>query len=352
MQFFFSPILGNISDAYGRRPVLLFSMFGAAIFYVMMCVAPSLFWLFAGRVVSGIAGASVTAANAYIADVSDSDTRRRNFGLSGACFGLGFVIGPLVGGLLGEVYGVRAPFVAAAILTGINGLYGFFVLPESHPIAHRRTIELRRMNPIGAFGVLRHYPMLLGMVVVIALDRLAHAALPSTWVLYTEHRFAWTPRENGLSLALVGLMYSAVQAGLTRRVVAAIGEPNAIIFGLFIGSITYALYGLVPAEWIYAVIIFGSIGGVAGPCLQSFITHQVDKSEQGAVQGAITGISGVAAVVGPLMATNLFGYFSSSAAPFYLPGAPFLLSSLLVGLAGMVAWRTGYKLLAGDSVLD
>ncbi len=221
----------------------------------------------------------------------------------GACFGLGFILGPAFGGLLGN-YGLRVPFVAAAILTIGNWLYGYFVLPESHQVENRRPFHWSRVNPLGSLQILRRHPAIIGLVAVISLERLAHASLPSTWVLYTTYRFGWDEKQNGLSLALVGLMFAFVQGGLTGRVVKRVGEYKAIVFGLTIGSIAFMFYGLSPFGWmLLATIVFSSLGGVAGPSLQALVSRNVSATEQGAVQGALTSINGIASILGPLLFT-------------------------------------------------
>ena len=339
MQFIFSPILGNLSDRFGRRPIILASLLGAGLDYLLMAFAPNLAWLFVGRVIAGITGANISAANAYIADVSAPEDRAKNFGMIGACFGVGFIIGPALGGLLGA-YGLRIPFIVAACLNLLNWLYGFFVLPESLAPEHRRSFDVKRANPFASLGQLGKYPVVLGLTATIALERLAHDTLPATWVLYTTYRFDWTERDNGLSLALVGIVYAIVQGALTGRIVSIIGERKAIIFGLLIGSLTFLAYGISTQSWmLYAAIIFGSIGSIAGPAMQAVITKMVSAAEQGAVQGIIASIQSVVAILGPLMATNLFGYFTSAAAPWKLPGAAFLAASLLVALAALMAIR-------------
>ena len=343
MQFIFSPILGNLSDRYGRRPIILTSLLGAGLDYLLMALSPNLKWLFVGRVIAGISGANISAANAYIADVSAPEDRARNFGMIGACFGVGFIIGPALGGLLGA-YGLRVPFLVAACLNLLNWLYGFFVLPESLSGEHRRPFDWKRANPFASLAQLGKYPVVLGLTATIALERLAHDTLPATWVLYTTYRFNWSEFDNGLSLALVGIVYAIVQGGLTGHIVAKLGERKAIIYGLMIGSMTFLAYGLSTRSWmLYAAIVFGSIGGIAGPAIQSVITKMVPGSEQGAVQGIIASIQSVVAVLGPLMATNLFGYFTSSSAPLKLPGAAFLGASLLVAAAALMAVRSARR---------
>ncbi len=340
MQFLFAPVLGNLSDAYGRRPIILMSLLGAGLDYLLMAFAPSLLWLFIGRAIAGITGANISAASAYIADVSPPELRARNFGLIGACFGVGFVVGPAAGGLLGA-YGLRLPFMVAAVLNLCNALYGFFVLPESLSKDHRRPFEWRRANPLSSLGRLGRYPVVLGLTAIIALERLAHDSLPSTWVLYTIYRFNWTEFDNGLSLALVGVMYAIISGGLTGPLVGKLGERLAIIVGLTIGSFTFLMYGLVPRGWmLYAMIVVGSLGSIAGPAIQAAISRKVPATEQGAVQGTLSSIQSVAAILGPLMATGLFGYFTSSRAPVKVPGAAFIASSLLVAIGVVLAIRS------------
>ncbi len=349
MQFLFSPILGNLSDTFGRRPIILMSLLGAGLDYLLMAFAPTLAWLFVGRVLSGITGANITAANAYIADVSLPEERARNFGFVGACFGIGFIVGPALGGLLGG-YGLRVPFFAAALLNLCNVLYGFFVLPESHAVENRRPFKWARANSLVALKSLTRYPIVLGLTATIALERLAHDSLPSTWVLYTTYRFNWTELDNGMSLALVGLMYAIVSAGLTGILVKKLGERRALVFGLSIASLTFLTYGLASAGWmLYVGIIVGSVAGIAAPAIQAMITKMTPATEQGAVQGALASIQSIAAILGPLMATNLFGYFTSESAPLKLPGAAFIVSSILVATGAGLAFRSARLLPARES---
>jgi len=340
MQFLFSPIIGNLSDAYGRRPVILVSLLGSGLDYILMALAPSWKWLFVGRIIAGITGANITAANAYIADVSPPEERARNFGLIGACFGVGFILGPALGGLLSR-YGLRAPFAVAAGLTLCNWLYGCFVLPESNPKERRRPFDWSRANPLGSLSGLGRYPIVIGLAATIALERVAHDSLPSTWVLYTTYRFNWTELDNGLALALVGIMYAIVSAGLTGVIVKKLGERKTLILGLSIAAITFLSYGLASAGWmLYFIIMMGSLAGIAMPALQAIISQNTPATEQGAVQGALASIQSLAAIIGPLMATGLFGYFTSRAAPVKLPGAAFLASSALVVIGAVLAIRT------------
>ena len=337
MQFLFSPLLGNLSDAVGRRPVILVSLAGSSLDYLVMTFAPTLSILFIGRIISGVTGANIGAAQAYIADITPPENRARNFGIIGACFGAGFILGPALGGLLAGL-GQRAPFVAAAVLALMNFAYGCVVLPESHPSERRRALDWRRANPLATLATLRRYPAVLGLTVTFALDRLAHDALPATWVLYMTHRFHWTEMELGLSLALVGLVFGVMQGLVTGRFVDTWGERASLVFALSIATVTYMSYALVPTAWmVYIVIAFSGLGAVGGPAMQSLLTRRVPANEQGALQGALSSVGGLVAIFGPLIATNLFSVFISDRAPIAFPGAPFIASAVFVAVAAMVA---------------
>jgi len=323
MQFLCAPVLGSLSDHYGRRPVILASLLGSGLDYLLLAVAPSLAWFYLGRIIAGITGANITAASAYIADVSPPEKRAQSFGLIGAAFGLGFIAGPALGGLLGGM-GLRVPFFAAAGLTLVNWLYGLWVLPESLDPENRRAFSWRRANPIGSLLALRRHPAVLGLTGTFFLLHLGHAAVHSTWVLYTAYRYAWTVTQTGLSLAIVGVMAALVQGGLVRAIVPRLGERRAIAAGLVVSAITMAGYALATQGWmIYPILIFGSLGGITGPAAQSLISKTVSANEQGAVQGALTSLGSVAGTIGPVIASSLFAYFISPRAPFLLPGAAF-----------------------------
>lgn len=340
MQFLFAPILGGLSDTYGRRPIILLSLAGAGFDYVLMAMAPSLGWLFLGRVLSGIKSANLTAASAYIADVSPPEKRAQNFGLMGACFGIGFVLGPAAGGLLGSL-GPRVPFVAAAILTLCNALYGLFVLPESHAVENRRPFSWKSANPIGSLAVLRSYPLVIGLAGTLLCAGFAQQILQSTWVLYTTYRFSWTELQNGLSLSVVGITAAVVQGGLTRVLTPKLGERGAVVVGLLVAVVAFVGYGAVPEGWmLYAVLVFGSLGGIAMPAAQALISKAVSPTEQGKVQGALASLQSLTGIVGPLVATSLLGYFTSSAAPLVLPGAAFYLGALLMLGGALLAIRS------------
>lgn len=340
MQFLCAPILGNLSDRFGRRPVILFSLFGSGLDYFLLAWAPTLPWFFLGRIISGITGANFSAAAAYIADVSPPERRAANFGIIGAAFGIGFIFGPALGGWLGD-YGLRAPFIAAGILTLINWLYGLFILPESLKPENRRSFSLRRSNPIGALFELRRHRLVLGLSVSYFISSLAHQVYPSIWVLYTGYRYGWDTKQTGLSLALVGLMAAIVQGGLARKLIPKLGERRAAIVGFAIMAIALTGYGLAPEGWIvYPLIVFGSLSGLAVPAIQGMISRTVGDNEQGGIQGSLTSLQSVAGALGPLLATAIFGFFISEKAPAIVPGAPFFFSSALAVMAGFLAARS------------
>ncbi|MEM7145089.1 MAG: TCR/Tet family MFS transporter [Verrucomicrobiota bacterium] len=340
MQFIFAPLLGSLSDRFGRRKVILASLLGAGLDYFLLAFAPNLWWFVVGRLIAGITGANFTAASAYIADISPPEKRAANFGLIGAAFGLGFVVGPAIGGWLGEI-GLRVPFIAAGILTLLNWLYGVFVLPESLAPENRRAFSWKRANPVGALLDLRRYPMVFGLSGSFFLIHMSHQVLPSTWVLYTAYRYEWSTGQVGMSLALVGLMAALVQGGLTRVVVPKLGEKKTAVFGLAMGCVSLVLYGLATEGWmLYPVIVVGSLSGLANPAIKGLISRSVGADEQGAVQGTLTSIMSVAGIVGPPIATGLFGYFISTRALREVPGAAFFFSALLLVGAIIVAVRS------------
>jgi len=339
MQFFSSPVLGALSDRFGRRSVILFSNFGLGLDYVLMALAPSVGWLFVGRVISGITGASFTTAGAYIADVTPPEKRAAGFGLLNAAFGLGFVLGPAVGGLLGGV-NPRLPFWVAAIFTLLNAAYGLFVLPESLPAEHRAPFSWSRANPVGAMGLLASHRELLGMASVMFLYFLAHEVLPSTFVLYADYRYQWTEGTVGLTLATAGVCSMAVQGLLVPRVVGRLGDRNAILLGLLFGTIGFSIYGLATTGAIFWLgIPVMSLWGLFGPTAQGTMTRRVDPTEQGRLQGAISGLRGITGMAGPALFTMTFAWFINPQRDWQLPGAPFLLSSALLALALLLAWQ-------------
>ncbi|HMN28775.1 MAG TPA: TCR/Tet family MFS transporter, partial [Caldilineaceae bacterium] len=309
MQFIFAPILGSLSDQYGRRPVILLSLLGSGLDYLLLAFAPTLGWLFVGRIIAGITAANITSVTAYIADISPPEDRARNFGLIGAAFGLGFILGPVLGGILGSI-NLRLAFLVVAGITLVNFLYGLLVLPESLSPEHRRGFSWARANPAGSLAALGRYPIVPSLTAVIVLAGLAQNSLQSIWVLYTDYRFDWGPREVGFSLAVVGLAAVIVQGGLTGPIVAKLGEPRAILFGLSISALSYFLYGFAGEAWMFYVIpFFSALGFVSGPSAQALISRAVGADEQGAVQGALASLTSLTGVVGPLLATGVFRYF-------------------------------------------
>ena len=330
MQFVFSPVMGVLSDRFGRRPVILASNFGLGFDYVLMALAPNLGWLFAGRVISGITGASFSAASAYIADVTPPERRAAGFGMIGAAFGLGFVLGPALGGILGSAH-PRLPFWVAAGLTLANASWGLFVLPESLPADRRRPFDWSRANPIGTLRLLGSHRELLGLASVNFLYQLAHQVLPSVFVLYAGYRYAWNERTVGLTLALVGVGSMVVQGALVRPIVAWLGERRTLLCGLAAGAAGMAAFGLAPTGgWFWASLPVFAFMGLYGPAAQGIMTRRVDPSQQGHLQGANTSILGITGLIGPGMFTLTFAAFIGARADLHLPGAAFLLAAFLL----------------------
>jgi DHA1 family tetracycline resistance protein-like MFS transporter len=339
MQFLFSPLLGSLSDRFGRRPVILVSLLGSGLDYFLLAFAPNLAWFYVGRVIAGITSANFTAATAYIADISPPEKRAANFGLIGAAFGLGFILGPVLGGVLGEV-SLRLPFIVAGGLTLLNWLYGMFVLPESLAPENRRAFTWARSNPVGVLRELRRHPVVIGLAATWFLVSLAHQVYPGTWVLYTAERFHWSPKQTGCSLAAVGLCAALVQGGLTRLIIPRLGERFSVVLGLSITALAFVAYGLASQPWmIYALIAVGSLGGIATPAVQGLISRNVGADEQGGIQGALTGLSSIAGFLGLKLAAGMFGYYVDPDGPVYLPGAAFFCSATLVTLALILAIR-------------
>ncbi|MEM7315317.1 MAG: TCR/Tet family MFS transporter, partial [Planctomycetota bacterium] len=329
MQFIFAPILGALSDRFGRRPVLLLSMFGLGVDFIIQGLSPNITWLFFGRIFAGIMGASFTTANAYIADISNDETRARNFGMVGVAFGLGFIIGPVLGGFLGH-YNLRWPFFVSAGLALTNWLYGFFILPESLDAEHRSAFSLRKANPLSSIVSLRDYPIVAGLAVPWMLASLAQRGLENVWVLFTKARFGWDELANGKVLGLVGIMAVIVQGGLVRPVIKRFGERRVAIMGLTISAMAFMSYAFGMQPWmILATIVFGSLGGLSGPALQSIIAKAVDPSEQGKIQGALQSLVSLTNIIAPVFFTSfLFNFFTSERAPFRFAGVSFFVGSL------------------------
>jgi MFS transporter, DHA1 family, tetracycline resistance protein len=340
MQFFFSPILGGLSDRFGRRPVVLLSNFGLALDYVLMALAPSLSWLFVGRVISGITSASVSTAFAYIADITPVERRAAVFGKVGAAFGAGFIIGPAVGGLLGG-QDPRLPFWVAAALSFANALYGLLILPESLPRDRRSPFRWKSANPIGALHLLRSNPALARLSVVNFIAQLAHVVLPSTFVLYATYRYGWNAATVGLTLAMVGICAMAVQGLAIGPIVKRFGERRALLLGLGCGAIGFLIFGAAPSGVLFWLgIPVMALWGIAGAATQALTTRLVAPDQQGQLQGATTSVQSVSQLLGPFLFTLTFAYFIGTQAPLTLPGAPFLLASLLLLLALWIAART------------
>jgi DHA1 family tetracycline resistance protein-like MFS transporter len=343
MQFVFGPILGNLSDQYGRRPVLLFSLFGFGIDYLFLALAPTYGWLFLGRIIAGITGASFSTATAYIADISTNENRAKNFGMIGAAFGLGFIIGPAIGGQLGGL-SARAPFYAAAILCLLNWLYGYFILPESLDAAHRRRFDWSRANPLGSLMQLKKYPAIGGLVVSLVLVYLAAHAVQSNWNYFTAYRFQWNEKMIGYSLALVGLLVALVQTVLLRKVHPILGHERSIYIGLLMYSLGMILFAFASTSWMmFAFLLPYCLGGIAGPALQATISGHVPPNAQGELQGILGGLMSVTSFFGPLIMNNLFDYFTKESAPVHFPGAPFFLGAVLMLVSAIVAYRFLYK---------
>jgi MFS transporter, DHA1 family, tetracycline resistance protein len=337
MQFFASPVLGSLSDHYGRRPVVLLSNFGLGFDYMLMAWAPTLRWLFIGRVISGITAASIPTAFAYIADVTPPERRAKAFGLIGAAFGIGFIIGPALGGLL-SLAGPRLPFWVAAGFSLANAMYGLFVLPESLPPERRAKFSLIRANPLGSLALLRSHHQLMGFATVHFLYNLAHQSLQNAFVLYVGYRYGWTSAQVGWALTVVGVSSAIVQAGLVGPVVGRLGERRALLLGLTAGAIGFTIYGLAPAGWMFiAGIPIMSLWGFYGPSAQGFMTRRVGHSEQGRLQGALNSIMGITGILGPAVFTTVLAAAIGSHRDWNLPGAPFLLSAALLVLAAVIA---------------
>ena len=337
-QFLFAPLIGNLSDKYGRRPVILISLFGFGLDYLFLSVAPTIGWLFVGRILAGITGASITTASAYIADVSTKENRAKNFGMIGAAFGLGFIIGPVIGGLLGQ-YGARVPFYAAAVLCFLNFLYGFFILPESLDHAHRRKFEWKRANPVGALLNLKKYPQLLGLVSAIFILYVAAHAVQSNWSYFTMYKFHWDEKMVGISLGIVGLLVAIVQGGLIRWINPKLGNEKSIYVGMGLYAIGMFLFASATESWMmFAFLVPYCLGGIAGPALQSVVSADVPPSEQGEIQGTLTSLMSASSIIGPPMMAMVFYYFTHDGAPFQFAGAPFVLGGFLMVISTLIAY--------------
>lgn len=327
-QFAFSPVIGNLSDRYGRRPVLLLSLFGFGMDYIIQALAPAYGWLFLGRVIAGITGASFTTATAYIADVSEDETARaKNFGLIGAAFGLGFVLGPALGAFL-ATWGIRAPFYAAAALCLLNCLYGYFFLPESLSKENRRPFDWKRANPFGSLQFLIKHPEIGGLAISFFLIYLGAQAVQGNWNFFTIYRFHWSDKMVGISLAVVGVLVGGVQAGLTRVINPKIGNEKSIYLGLSLYTLGLILFAFATQGWMmFAFLVPYCLGGICGPSLQSVISGHVPRNQQGELQGALTSLMSLTTIFGPLIMNSTFAYFTTDKAPFHFPGIHFLIGA-------------------------
>ena len=342
MQFLFSPLIGALSDRFGRRPVLLFALLGLGIDYVFQAFSPTLTLLFIGRIIAGITGASFTTATAYIADISTPEKRAQNFGLVGVAFGIGFIIGPGIGGLCSEWgahmhstatfdWAVRLPFIVAAAFSLLNVIYGFFALPESLLKENRRAFQWKRANPVGALMNLRRYPILSGLAVSFFLIYIAGHAVQSNWAYYTIYKFGWTSLMVGISLSVVGVLVAIVQGGLIRITIPKFGEKNSVYIGLSLYVVAMVLFAFASQGWMmFAILVPYCLGGLCGPALQGIISNQVPANEQGELQGALTSLISVTSFLGPLMMNNIFAWFTGPKAPFIFAGMPFVAGAILM----------------------
>lgn len=330
MQFIFASILGGLSDKFGRRPIILSSLLGFSINFLIQAIAPNIFWLFVGRIFSGITGASITTASAYIADVSSEKEKAKNFGLIGVAFGLGFIIGPVLGGFLGH-YGPRVPFYAASVLCLINFAFGYFMLPESLDKEHRRDFDWKRANPFGALLRIKKYPQILGLVTALVLIYIGGHAIQTNWPYFTMYKFGWDSKMVGISLGVSGVMAILIQGGLIRYINPRIGNERSIYYGLLVYAVGMLMFAFAGQEWMmFAILVLYGFGGIAGPALQSVISSQVPKNEQGELQGTLTSLMSLTSMIGPPIMTNIFFYFTHNDAPFKFAGAPFFLGFILI----------------------
>ena len=337
-QFVFAPLVGNLSDQFGRRPIILISLFAFTLDYILLAFAPTITWLFIGRIIAGVTGASITTASAYIADISTPENRAKNFGMIGAAFGLGFIIGPVIGGLLGQ-FGSRVPFYATAILCFINFLYGYFILPESLTQENRRTFEFKRANPIGSFLNLKRYPTLIGLILSMFILYVASHAIQSNWSFFTMYKFNWDVDMVGYSLGMIGLCVAIVQGVLIRWINPRLGNEKSIYLGFFLYSLGMLLFAFATDSWMMFVFLIPyCLGGIAGPALQAVISNQVPNTEQGEIQGTLTSLMSASAIVGPPIMTGIFYYYTNENAPFEFAGAPFLLGGILMVISAIMAY--------------
>lgn len=340
MQFFFAPLLGTLSDKFGRKPILLISLLGLGVDYLFHAYAPSLGWLFVGRVFAGMCGASITVATAYIADVSKPENKSANFGLIGAAFGLGFIVGPVIGGLASSV-SIQLPFIIAASMTLINFIYGWFILPESLPPEKRREVNLKKANPLGSFHLLRRTPLIAGLAIAFFLLYIASHSVQSTWTFYSMYKFDWDETMVGYSLGVVGVIVAIVQGFMVKHTVRWWGERNTILIGYLLWFLGLILFAAATQGWMLFIFILPyCMGGIASPTLQGVVSNQFADEEQGELQGAMTSLMSLTAIFGPIVMTNIFFYFTQDDAPLQLSGAPFLLGALMVLFSLIISLRS------------
>ena len=343
MQFLFAPLIGNLSDRFGRRPVLLFSLLGFGVDYLFSAFAPTIAWLFVGRIIAGITGASFTTGSAYIADISTPENRAANFGMVGVAFGLGFIIGPVIGGILGK-YDVHYPFIAAAVLALLNATYGYFILPESLDMAHRRPLDLKRCSPWGSLIQLKKYKSVIGLAISLFLVYFAVQAVQSVWTFYTMDKFHWNEAMIGYSLGAVGLFVAIVQGGLIRLIIPKLGQERSIWIGLLLYAGGLLLFAFATKGWMmFAFLVPYCLGGIAGPALQGYMSNSVPANEQGELQGGLTSLMSVSSIFGPLLMTESFYFFTKPNSFFQFPGAPFVIGSILMLLSALLAIRSFKK---------
>jgi len=334
MQFISAPILGGLSDRFGRRPVLLASLFGLGVDYIFLAFAPTIVWLFVGRIFAGITGASFTTAQAYIADVSEPEKRAQNFGMVGAAFGIGFIVGPVLGGIFSQ-FGLRVPFLIAAGLALVNWLYGYFILPESLELKNRRAFDWKRANPVGSLLQIRKYPALTGLLAALFLLYISAHAVQSTWTFYTMEKFQWSETWVGYSLGFVGIVVGVVQGGLIRIIIPKIGQVKAVYYGLILYVAGFVLFAFATEGWMmFAFMLPYGLAGIFGPAMQGLISNGVEANAQGELQGVTAGLMSATSIIGPLIMTNLFAYFTSAKSPVFFPGAPFIFAAILT-IAGI-----------------
>lgn len=338
MQFIFSPVLGGLSDRYGRRPVLLVSLLGLGLDYFLLAFAPDITWLVVGRLIAGICGASFTTAGAYIADITPPEKRAQSFGLIGAAFGVGFILGPLIGAFFSK-FGIRVPFMAAGVLSLLNFAYGLFFVPESLKKENRRAFDWKRANPLGTFVNLKRYPHIVGLVAGLLILFIAGKTIETIWGYYNIYKFKWSEAEIGYSLAFVGVLVSAVQGGLIRWFIPKFGQVKSIFYGMVFYAVGLVFFSLATQSWMmYAALIPYCLGGLCGPAIQGLISNQIPGNEQGEIQGVFSALMSISAIVSPPIMTNLFYQFSKPTAPVQFPGASFALSAFLTLVGALVIY--------------